>query len=260
MIKMRSIVFYAFYIGSFAICQDQGLDNFNSERFLEAQNYYDSILLEDSNNPKAHYGKGSSEYMLENYDNAQTSYNEALNTSEDKLRAKALYNLGNISFKNNKLEEALALYRKALELDPSDDEARYNYEYIKYQKSPPEEKNNDDNSEKEQDENKEKKKEEEGNKNEEEEEEDKKDSEDEKNQNDEKKDQENNEDKKQEESNQNDDSSMNNEEYEQQPQNQKKSQDLKKAESILDAIKNDEKVMQKQLIQKAKTKKLLKDW
>lgn len=258
MIKMRSIVFYAFYIGSFAICQDQGLDNFNSERFLEAQNYYDSILLEDSNNPKAHYGKGSSEYMLENYDNAQTSYNEALNTSEDKLRAKALYNLGNISFKNNKLEEALALYRKALELDPSDDEARYNYEYIKYQKSPPEEKNNDDNSEKEQDENKEKKKEEEGNKNEEEE--DKKDSEDEKNQNDEKKDQENNEDKKQEESNQNDDSSMNNEESEQQPQNQKKSQDLKKAESILDAIKNDEKVMQKQLIQKAKTKKLLKDW
>ena len=259
MIKMLSIVFYAFYIGSFAICQDQGLDNFNSERFLEAQNYYDSILLEDSNNPKAHYGKGSSEYMLENYDNAQTSYNEALNTSEDKLRAKALYNLGNISFKNNKLEEALALYRKALELDPSDDEARYNYEYIKYQKSPPEEKNNDDNSEKEQDENKEKKKEEEGNKNEEEEE-DKKDSEDEKNQNDEKKDQENNEDKKQEESNQNDDSSMNNEESEQQPQNQKKSQDLKKAESILDAIKNDEKVMQKQLIQKAKTKKLLKDW
>ena len=256
MIKMRSIVFYAFYIGSFVICQDQGLDNFNSERFLEAQNYYDSILLEDSNNPKAHYGKGSSEYMLENYDNAQTSYNEALNTSEDKLRAKALYNLGNISFKNNKLEEALALYRKALELDPSDDEARYNYEYIKYQKSPPEEKNNDDNSEKEQDENKEKKKEEEGNKNEE----DKKDSEDEKNQNDEKKDQENNEDKKQEESNQNDDSSMNDEESEQQPQNQKKSQDLKKAESILDAIKNDEKVMQKQLIQKAKTKKLLKDW
>ena len=256
MIKMRSIVFYAFCIGSFAICQDQGLDNFNSERFLEAQNYYDSILLEDSNNPKAHYGKGSSEYMLENYDNAQTSYNEALNTSEDKLRAKALYNLGNISFKNNKLEEALALYRKALELDPSDDEARYNYEYIKYQKSPPEEKNNDDNSEKEQDKNKEKEKEEEGNKNEE----DKKDSENEKNQNDEKKDKENNEDKKQEESNQNDDSNMNDEESEQQPQNQKKSQDLKKAESILDAIKNDEKVMQKQLIQKAKTKKLLKDW
>ena len=256
MIKIRSIIFYAFYIGSFAICQDQGLDNFNSERFLEAQNYYDSILLEDSNNPKAHYGKGSSEYMLKNYDNAQTSYNEALNTSEDKLRAKALYNLGNISFKNNKLEEALALYRKALELDPFDDEARYNYEYIKYQKSPPEEKNNDDNSEKEQDENKEKEKEEEGNKNEE----DKKDSENEKNQNDEKKDQENNEDKKQEESNQNDDSSMNDEKSEQQPQNQKKSQDLKKAESILDAIKNDEKVMQKQLIQKAKTKKLLKDW
>ena len=41
---------------------------------------------------------------------------------------------------------------------------------------------------------------------------------------------------------------------------EKKSQDLKKAESILDALKNDEKVMQKQQIQKFKTKKLLKDW
>ena len=46
----------------------------------------------------------------------------------------------------------------------------------------------------------------------------------------------------------------------QQPQDEKKSQDLKKAESILDAIKNDEKVMQKQQIKRAKTRKLLKDW
>ena len=46
----------------------------------------------------------------------------------------------------------------------------------------------------------------------------------------------------------------------QKPQDEKKSQDLKKAESILDAIKNDEKVMQKQQIKRAKTRKLLKDW
>ena len=41
---------------------------------------------------------------------------------------------------------------------------------------------------------------------------------------------------------------------------EKKSQDLKKAESILEAIKNDEKVMQKQQIKRAKSKKLVKDW
>ena len=46
----------------------------------------------------------------------------------------------------------------------------------------------------------------------------------------------------------------------QKSQDEKKSQDLKKAESILDAIKNDEKVMQKQQIKRAKTRKLLKDW
>ena len=66
--------------------------------------------------------------------------------------------------------------------------------------------------------------------------------------------------KKEEERGQKNDPNNNDTESQQKPHDEKNSQDLKKAESILDAIKSDEKVMQKQLIQKVKTKKLLKDW
>ena len=41
---------------------------------------------------------------------------------------------------------------------------------------------------------------------------------------------------------------------------QEKSQDLKQAESILDALKQDEKIMQKQQIARSKSRKLAKDW
>ncbi|MEC9006499.1 MAG: tetratricopeptide repeat protein, partial [Candidatus Neomarinimicrobiota bacterium] len=160
-------------------------------------------------------------FMQEELSQAESSFNATLPYSDNQLKSKAFYNLGNISFKNNKLDQALLFYKKALELNPQDDEARYNYEYIKYQKNPPE----DEKDEKKDD--------------------DKKD--------DEKKDDEKKDDEKKDDEKKDD-------EKKQQPQDEKKSQDLKKAESILEAIKNDEKVMQKQQIKRAKSKKLLKDW
>ena len=42
--------------------------------------------------------------------------------------------------------------------------------------------------------------------------------------------------------------------------NEEKDQDLKQAESILDALKQDEKIMQKKQISRTKSRKLAKDW
>ena len=50
--------------------------------------------------------------------------------SED-ARADAYYNLGNAQFVQQKLQEALSSYRKALTLRPDDMEAKYNYAYTK---------------------------------------------------------------------------------------------------------------------------------
>ena len=41
---------------------------------------------------------------------------------------------------------------------------------------------------------------------------------------------------------------------------EEKSQDLKQAESILDALKQEEQIMQKKQIARSKSKKLAKDW
>ena len=233
MIRKLNILTIFYFSTIILSAQDQGVQNFRDEKYYAAQKYYDSILSGDSESAEALFGKGSALFMQEELNQAESSFNTTLPYSDNQLKSKTFYNLGNISYKNNKLDQALLFYKKALELNPKDDEARYNYEYIKYQKKPPDDEKKDD--EKKDDEKKDDEKKDDEKKDDEKKDDEKKD--------DEKKDDENNSNEKKE-----------------QPQDEKKSQDLKKAESILEAIKNDEKVMQKQQIKRAKTKKLLKDW
>ena len=236
MFNLRTLVTLEALI-TFATCQDMGILNYQNQNYEAAEKYYNSILSTDSDNPEAHFGKGSSLFMQDDLKNAEIKFNESLASSETLLKSKAFYNLGNISYKNKKLNDALQFYKKALELNPDDDEARYNYEFIKYQKDPEEKKDEEKKDEEKKDEEK---------KDEEKKDDEKKDEEkkDEEKKDDEKKDEEKDE----------------NSQSQQKPLDEKKSQDLKKAESILDALKNDEKVMQKQQLQRFKTKKLLKDW
>ena len=226
MFNLRTLVTLEVLI-TLAICQDMGILNYQNQNYEAAEKYYNSILSTDSDNSEAHFGKGSSLFMQDDIKNAEIKFNETLASSETLLKSKAFYNLGNISYKNKKLNDALQFYKKALELNPNDDEARYNYEFIKYQKDPEEKKDEEKKGDEKKDDEKK----------------------DEEKKDDEKKDEE----KKDEEKDENSQS-------QQKPLDEKKSQDLKKAESILDALKNDEKVMQKQQLQRFKTKKLLKDW
>ena len=241
MIRSHIFILLSILIQSL-LAQDEGILNYQKQNYKAAEEYYESVLQSDDSNSKAYFGKGSSLYMQNDLKNAEISFNESIANSEKLLQSKAYFNLGNISYKNNKMDEALQFYKKALELNPDDDEARFNYEFIKYQKKPEEEKDEDKKDEDKKDEDKK----DEDKKDEDKKDEDKKDED--------KKD----EDKKDDDKN--NEESDNNKQPQQQPQDEKKSQDLKKAESILNALKNDEKVMQKEQIQKFKTRKLLKDW
>jgi len=266
MIRSHIFILLSILIQSL-LAQDEGMLNYQKQNYKAAEEYYESVLENDDSNSKAYFGKGSSLYMQNDLKNAEISFNESIADSEELLQSKAYFNLGNISYKNNKMDEALQFYKKALELNPDDDEARFNYEFIKYQKKPEEEKNEDEKDEgKKDEEKKDEDKKDEEKKDEDKMDEDKKDEDkkDEDKKDEDKKDEdkknEDNKDDEKKDDEKNNEESDNNKQPQQQSQDEKKSQDLKKAESILNALKNDEKVMQKQQIQKFKNKKLLKDW
>ena len=212
---------------NFIFSQDKGLEYYQNQEFEAAKNYYESIILEYEN-PEAQLGKGSSSFQLGDYDSAKGAFEESLRSNDNIIRSKALYNLGNTLYQNQKNEEALAYYRKALELNPDDKEARYNYELLKYQPDPPED------DQKDQDKKEEKEQEQDQNK----------------------------EQEQQQEQDQNKEQKQQQEQEQQQEQasEEEKSQDMKQAESILDALKQDEQVMQKKQIARSKSRKLAKDW
>ena len=197
------------------LSQDKGIDYYNNQKFGDAKNYYESVILNNSSIPEAHFGKGASSYQLGDFDSAEKAFDQSLKSSNNLIKSKAYYNLGNTSYKINKKEEAIAYYRKALELNPNDKDAKYNYELLKYQPDPPKEENQD-------------------------------------------------QDKQEQEQQEQEQQEQEQQEQEQQEQEQlseeEKSQDLKQAESILDALKQEEQIMQKKQIARSKSKKLAKDW
>ncbi len=231
--------------------QDKGLNHYQNQDFKAAQDYYEAVLQERGNQPEAQFGRGSSAFQQGDLETAKQAFEQSLQAKDDQLKSKAMYNLGNTFYQNQKTAEALAFYRKALELDSNDKEAKFNYEFLKYQQKPPE-----DQQQQEQDQSEEKQE----------------------NQDQENKDQENKEEKQGQEEKQDENKEQEKKEQEeneqeknldqqeqQQPQQQEeseeeKSQDLKQAESILDALKQDEKIMQKRQIARAKSRKLAKDW
>ena len=213
----KTVIIFFIILLNFILSQDKGLDFYNNQEFEAAKTYYESILQKSSSNSKAHLGRGSSSFQLGDFTTAKDAFEESLESGDNSIKSKALYNLGNIFYKNEKSEDAIAFYRKALELNPDDKEAKYNYELLKYKTDPPEEdqKNED--------------------KNKEQQEQDQQDQE-----------------QQQEQDQQQD--------QEQEVSDEEKSQDMKQAESILDALKQDEQVMQKKQIARSKSRKLEKDW
>jgi Ca-activated chloride channel family protein len=73
-------------------------------------------------------GVGASSYKLGEWEKARQAFSAAASAADDQVREEALYNLGNTAFRLSKLEEAVELYRSALEIDPGDRDAKFNLE------------------------------------------------------------------------------------------------------------------------------------
>jgi len=181
---------------------------------------------------------------------AARSLNNVMHSEDKSLASKAMYNLGNMFRDQQKMEVSLGLYRKAIELDPTDEDAKVNYELLKQvlrQQQQQQEKDSD------KDQNQEKQDQQKQDQNSE--------YQDEQNQN---KDQD--KDKKEQEQQQSQSNEEKKEQEQQQTQaKQDESQDEKtdkqmQAEAILNALKDQEKINQKRQIAKSKSRKLEKDW
>ena len=242
---MRFFTYYFFILANLIIANDKGMDLFNNGNYKEAAEYYSSILKERGEDNAASFNLGASQYYMEDNVSALKRFEQALGSKDRMLQSKALYNIARILQDQNELDKSLSLYKKSLELNPNDIDSKINYELLKRMM------NQQDSQNQQNDQNQEGSEEQQNDQNQEGSEE-----------------QQNDQNQEGSEEQQNDQNQEGSEEQQQNFSKSKteevlepeKSDQIRQAEAILNAIKGQEKINQKNKILKSKSFKLDKDW
>ncbi len=235
---------------------NDGVDLYKDGKFTDAEVNFKKSLEKSKDNFKMNFNLGDAYYKQQRYDDALQSYQNALTQSDDKIdKAKVYHNIGNSLLKSKKIQESVEAYKNSLKLNPNDDETKYNLSYAlsllnkdkdkNKQNQKNKDKNQKDQNKKDQDKN-------DKNKDQQNKDQQNKNKDDEKN-----KDEQNKHDQKnQNKPDQNEQSKQDNLK---QPEKNKISKE--EAERILNALKNNEKDLQKKIRKKAGTPvKTDKDW
>ena len=128
---MRFLTYHFFILANLIIANDKGMDLFNNGNYKEAAEYYSSILKERGEDNAASFNLGASQYYMEDNISALKRFEQALGSKDRMLQSKALYNMARILQNQNELDKSLSLYKKSLELNPNDIDSKINYELLK---------------------------------------------------------------------------------------------------------------------------------
>ena len=220
---------------------NDGVDKYEQKKYSDAEVDFRKVVENSPKNFEAMFDLGTSYYKQEKYEDAIKSFTGSLESAkDDNSRAKVYHNIGNSLLKSNKIEESIEAYKNALKFNPNDEDTKYNLSYALEML-----KNKDKNQQNKNDKNDQKK-------------DDQKKDQDKQNQDQQNKDQ-NKQDQKQNQQPKDQEAKQDNTKQPQQPKEQKISKE--EAQRILDALKNNEKDLQKLLRKKTgKVKKTDKDW
>ena len=109
----------------------------------EALTLYQQALQQEPNSPAVNFNIGTAEYKKGEFEKAIASFEKASVSIDKKLEEKAAYNIGNAKYKLGKrkentdlsaavdlLGESLEYYKRAIELNDKDKNAKANYELV----------------------------------------------------------------------------------------------------------------------------------
>ncbi len=227
MLMLPLISFNAFAQNERSLIRE-GNKQYKQKKYSDAELNYRKGMEKNDHSYEANYNLGSALYRQDKLEEAAKYYSGSTVLNKDKeAQQNAYYNLGNSLLKADKYQESVEAYKNALKLNPKDEQSRYNLSYALSKLRQQQQQQKDDKNKDNKDKNKQQQQ----------------------------KDQQQKENKDQQQKQQADNK-------QQQQQQQKPKISKEDAERMLQALKNDEKNLQKKLAKKfdASTGNPEKDW
>jgi len=110
----------------------QALKLYKQKKYDETLSRLADAQTHDPENAALRFNIGDAHYRKGKFKDAQDAFQEALDTSDLVLEAKAYYNIGNCAYRQGKLTESLGYYKQTIELlTPGKDSADFGPEAAK---------------------------------------------------------------------------------------------------------------------------------
>jgi Ca-activated chloride channel family protein len=118
------------------------LREYNSGHFDQAVKEYEQLLKRKGDDPRLHFNAGAAAYRNQQFEEAAKQFNATLAAPDLKLQGLAYYNEGNALYhlgeqnpdpkkRTESWEKAVQDYQSTAKLNPQDEDAKFNYEFVK---------------------------------------------------------------------------------------------------------------------------------
>jgi len=110
---------------------DPALNAYRQGDFDKAIELYSELLAKNTDDKNLKFNLGGAFYQKGTLNSAKSGFEDALTLEAPEAKSRAYYNLGNTLFKMNKPEKSLEAFKYAMKFNPEDEDAKFNYEFVK---------------------------------------------------------------------------------------------------------------------------------
>ncbi len=107
------------------------IELYNEGEIDEALSKWQDAQTESPEKKELHYNIGGALHKKKEYEDAYREYVKSLPLKDTDIRTKAYYNMGNTNYRMGKLTEAIKNYEDTLEINPDDEDAKHNIEFVR---------------------------------------------------------------------------------------------------------------------------------